>query len=243
MLITEEDRRRLLPLAVVIRVLLWGQLLARVPMMIMHPPPAPSAGGSAPGGYYPPPRRDYYGPGPGSYGPPPPRRDYYGAPRRDFYGGAPQGNGYYRSGSSSFGNSSYYAPPPPPPPMRRPARPVYRGTDEERARSTTLYVGNLPYSFVQVDVEDLFGRFGRIAKITLPMDRYTGRNRGFAFVEYEVRKDADDAFAKYDGYMLEGRALRLDWDVAGERRSNPAPAPPSAAGYDRPRSPRSPPRY
>lgn len=144
----------------------------------------------------------------------PPMMDYY---RRDYYG----------------------APPPPPQMMmRRPPRPVYRGTDEERSRSMTLFVGNLPYSMIEPDIDAIFARFGKLRKITLPMDRFTGRNRGFAFVEFEERRDAEDAFAKYNETSLEGRRLRLDWDVSGERRSvvngGPGPQQPPTMMDDRP---------
>lgn len=95
---------------------------------------------------------------------------------------------------------------------------IVRGTEEERSRSTTIYVGNLPYSFFERDVADLFERYGRLRKVTIPMDRYTGRNRGFAFIEYEDRRDAEDAFHKYHDYPIEGRRLRCDWDVGMEKK-------------------------
>lgn len=93
-----------------------------------------------------------------------------------------------------------------------------RGSDEERARSTTLFIGNLPYTFEDRDLAGLLERFGRIRQISVPWDRVTRRNRGFAFVEFEQRLDAEDAFYKYNGYSIDGRALRLDWDVGMERK-------------------------
>lgn len=95
---------------------------------------------------------------------------------------------------------------------------LYRGTEDERARSTTVYVGNIPYSFIERDVSEMFERYGRIRKITVPMDRFTRRNKGFAFVEYEDRRDAEDAFHKYNDYQIEGRRLRCDWDVGMEKK-------------------------
>lgn len=94
----------------------------------------------------------------------------------------------------------------------------YRGTEDERARSTTVYVGNIPYSFIERDVSELFERYGRIRKVTVPMDRFTRRNRGFAFVEFEDRRDAEDAFHKFNDYQIEGRRLRCDWDVGMDRK-------------------------
>ena len=80
-------------------------------------------------------------------------------------------------------------------------------------RTCSIFVGNIPYSFEERDVVNLFERFGRLRQVSVPMDRYTRRNRGFAFVEFEQRPDAEDAFNKYNGYDMEGRKLRLDWDI------------------------------
>ncbi|CAG8486713.1 6338_t:CDS:2 [Paraglomus brasilianum] len=87
------------------------------------------------------------------------------------------------------------------------------GSDKERRDSTTLYVGNLPYNFREQDVADMFERYGRLRKVTVQIDHYTGRNKGFAFVEFEDRRDAEDAFDKYNGFTVEGRRLKLDWDI------------------------------
>lgn len=102
-----------------------------------------------------------------------------------------------------------------PPPARHTRRPreVIRGSEEERARTSSIFVGNLPYSFEERDVVNLFERFGRLRQVSVPIDRYTRRNRGFAFIEFEQRADAEDAFNKYNGYEMEGRKMRLDWDI------------------------------
>jgi hypothetical protein len=101
---------------------------------------------------------------------------------------------------------------------RRPVRSVHRGTEEERSRSTTLYLGNLPFSYTERDVSALMERFGRVRKITVPIDSIRRHNRGFSFVEFEARPDAEAALTKYQGHVLEGRALRVDWDVGSERK-------------------------
>lgn len=61
---------------------------------------------------------------------------------------------------------------------KRAPAPVYRGTEEERARSTTLFVGNIPYGFEERDVMGLFERFGRLRLVYVPIDRFTRRNKG-----------------------------------------------------------------
>ncbi|KAF9126148.1 hypothetical protein BGW39_006833 [Mortierella sp. 14UC] len=115
------------------------------------------------------------------------------------YGGGYRG-GYDRGG---YGR-------PRSPPRRRT---VNRGNEEDRLASKTLYIGNIPYSFREPEVEEMFKKFGTIVKITVVLDQYTGRNKGFAFVEYEDRKNAEEAMEKYNGFDVEGRRLKLDWDI------------------------------
>lgn len=65
---------------------------------------------------------------------------------------------------------------------RRAPAPVYRGTEEERARSTTLFIGNIPYGFEERDVAGLFERFGRLRQVYVPLDRFTRRNKGYHYL-------------------------------------------------------------
>lgn len=157
------------------------------------PPPPPPAGGSIqmPGDYGrmmrspPPPPGRYHSPSPArryrSRSPPPPHQygggDRYRSrsPPPPHYDGG-YGGGRYRSRSpprryAGGGGSGYEQ-------RRRPPAPVYRGTDEERARSTTLFVGNIPYGFDDRDVAGLFERFGRLRQVHVPIDRFTRRNKG-----------------------------------------------------------------
>lgn len=107
------------------------------------------------------------------------------------------------------------------PPRER--RPVNRGTEEERANSKTLFIGNLPFHFEERDVAHLMERFGPVRKITIPQERFARKNRGFCFVEFEERRDAEDAMQKYQNYAVEGRELRVDWDVGSERKFGSRP--------------------
>ncbi|CAG8521525.1 15025_t:CDS:10, partial [Cetraspora pellucida] len=145
------------------------------------------------------------------------REDRYA--REDRYDrGYPRGGGYReeRGYRDNFYGSERRGPP-------RRSKPIDRGSEKERRDSTTLYVGNLPYAFREQDVADMFERYGRLRKVTVQLDHYTGRNKGidwkcywmfsFAFVEFEDRRDAEDAFDKYNGTNVEGRRLKLDWDI------------------------------
>ncbi len=76
--------------------------------------------------------------------------------------------------------------------------------------SKKIYVGNLPFSSTQEDLEALFGRHGTVASVNVINDRETGRPRGFAFVEMESASDADDAIRALDGSNLGGRDIRVN---------------------------------
>ncbi|KAI8588858.1 hypothetical protein BDZ88DRAFT_170602 [Geranomyces variabilis] len=111
------------------------------------------------------------------------------------------------------------------PPRRR--HEITKASEELRKTSTCLYVGNLPYSFREEDVSELFDRYGRLRNVSVPQDRLTGRNKGFAFVTFEDRRDAEDAKHKYDQSTVEGRRLRIDWDVGRDLKGlDNAPRPP-----------------
>jgi RNA recognition motif-containing protein len=62
-----------------------------------------------------------------------------------------------------------------------------------------LYVGNLPYDVTADDLRQLFGKVGTVEDVHLPLDRQTGRPRGFAFVEMANDEQAKTAIHRYDG--------------------------------------------
>lgn len=69
-----------------------------------------------------------------------------------------------------------------------------------------LYVGNLPYSMTDSELEGLFADFGQVSSAKVIMDRETGRSRGFGFVEMED-EGGREAIEKMHGQDCEGRAL------------------------------------
>jgi RNA recognition motif-containing protein len=73
-----------------------------------------------------------------------------------------------------------------------------------------LFVGNLSFQTTREQLTELFGSVGRLVEVFLPTDRDTGRPRGFGFVEYETEADAQEAIRKFNGYELDGRALRVN---------------------------------
>jgi len=92
------------------------------------------------------------------------------------------------------------------------------GNERDRRDSTTLFVGNLPYDFRERDVGEIFDRCGRIRNIKVGMNHRTGESKGYCFVDFENRRDAEDAYDRYQGYDIEGRRLRIDWDVGFDKK-------------------------
>ena len=76
--------------------------------------------------------------------------------------------------------------------------------------SAKVFVGNLDFNTTKDEVQSLFSQIGEIKDVFLPMDRESGRPRGFAFVEFASDEDAAKAIEKFNGYELGGRALRVN---------------------------------
>ncbi len=72
-----------------------------------------------------------------------------------------------------------------------------------------LYVGNLPFSATESEVNDLFSQHGAVHSVALINDRETGRPRGFGFVEMDDDA-ADAAMSNLNGYNMGGRDLRVN---------------------------------
>jgi cold-inducible RNA-binding protein len=85
--------------------------------------------------------------------------------------------------------------------------------------SVRLYVGNLPFSVSEQDLEDLFSRSGQVESTNIVTDRDTGRSRGFAFVEMDSREAADAAIEALNGFELAGRALTVNEARPKENRA------------------------
>lgn len=70
-----------------------------------------------------------------------------------------------------------------------------------------LYVGNLPYSMNDQELNDLFSQVGEVQSARVMNDRETGRSRGFGFVEMKNEDEGRDAIEKLNGTDCDGRAL------------------------------------
>ena len=95
-------------------------------------------------------------------------------------------------------------------------------------------MGNLPYQATEDDLRTHFAQVGNPTQIVRPLDRETGRARGFAFVEYAERKEAEEAIKKFDGQLFMGRPLAVSEARAREDRG-PGGPPRPGGGYGAPR--------
>ncbi len=73
-----------------------------------------------------------------------------------------------------------------------------------------LFVGGLPYTITDAQLQDMFAPFGAIVSCSVITDRMTGRSKGFGFVEMEDDKAAEEAIAKLNGTELEGRKIAVN---------------------------------
>jgi len=89
---------------------------------------------------------------------------------------------------------------------------AFRRPPRDIDRMTSLRVGNLPFSATAEDMPPLFEKFGDIGDIYFPLERGTGRSRGFAFVRYYDKRDAEDAVDSLNGRTYDGRDLRITLD-------------------------------
>lgn len=87
-----------------------------------------------------------------------------------------------------------------------------------------LYVGNLPYSVRDSDLEQAFGQFGAVTSAKVMMERETGRSKGFGFVEMGSDAEAQAAISGMNGQPLGGRSV-----VVNEAR--PMEARPRTGGF------------
>lgn len=94
-----------------------------------------------------------------------------------------------------------------------------------------LFVGNMPYGATEADLRSHFATVGQPSQIVIPVDRETGRPRGFAFVEYLDREMAEAAISRFNQQPFMGRSLSVS--EARPREERPAGGfsrPPGAGG-------------
>jgi len=87
-----------------------------------------------------------------------------------------------------------------------------------------LFVGNLPYDATEAEVKEFFSAAGTVSYVHLPVDRETNRPRGFAFVEYADRAQAEDAIRRFNNQPFKDRPLVVN-EARARGEAGPAPRP------------------
>jgi cold-inducible RNA-binding protein len=91
-----------------------------------------------------------------------------------------------------------------------------------------LFIGNLPYSASEADLRAHFAPVAEPSHVAMPVDRETGRPRGFAFVEFVDRAKAEEVIRKFDAQPFQGRPLAVS--EARAREDRPL-RPPGSGGF------------
>jgi len=84
---------------------------------------------------------------------------------------------------------------------------------------TKLYVGGLPYSTTEQQLQDLFSQHGSVASAKVITDRYTGQSRGFGFVEMATSEEAQKAITALNGTQMDGRPITVNEAKPQEKRA------------------------
>jgi len=82
-----------------------------------------------------------------------------------------------------------------------------------------LFVGNLSYQTMENDLQDYFAQAGVVSSVNLMLDKFTGKSRGFAFIEYADPAEATKAVEMFHGKEFQGRALTVN--IARPREDRP----------------------
>jgi RNA recognition motif-containing protein len=91
--------------------------------------------------------------------------------------------------------------------------------------NSRLFVGNLSYQTLERDLQDHFSAAGVVTNVNLMLDKFTGKSRGFAFVEFSTPEEANKAVEMFHGKDLGGRALTVNIARPREER------PPGGGGF------------
>jgi len=86
-------------------------------------------------------------------------------------------------------------------------------------KDTRLFIGNLSYNTTEDDLRNCFAGAGTVSSVNLMMDKFTGKSRGFAFVEMASAAEAAKAIELFHGKLLQERALTVN--IARPREERP----------------------
>jgi RNA recognition motif-containing protein len=80
----------------------------------------------------------------------------------------------------------------------------------EETMSVKIYVGNLPHTMTEEELQTIFTEAGEVISVKIITDRHTGQPRGFGFVEMATKADGQKAISTINGRDVEGRTLKVN---------------------------------
>ena len=94
-----------------------------------------------------------------------------------------------------------------------------------------LFVGSLPFSATQSQIEELFSQVGKVSSVSLITDKFSGQSKGFAFVEMSTDQESDEAITKFNNYEMDGRKIVVN--VARPKEDRPQGGNRGGGGFSR----------
>lgn len=82
-----------------------------------------------------------------------------------------------------------------------------------------IYIGNLSYNVTEDNLKAMFETFGEIESVKVITDRFTGRSKGFGFIEMPSNSEADQAIKALNGKFIEGRNIKVNQANPGGKKS------------------------
>jgi RNA recognition motif-containing protein len=81
-----------------------------------------------------------------------------------------------------------------------------------------MYVGNLPFGVTEEELKTVFSEFGTVESVNIITDKFSGRSKGFGFVEMPDNSEADKAIKALNGTDLKGRSIKVNQAKPREER-------------------------
>ncbi len=83
-----------------------------------------------------------------------------------------------------------------------------------------LFVGNLSFKVTETELQEVFSQAGAVVSVSIPTDKYTGKKRGFGFVEMSSQEEAEQAIKALNGRALAGREMSVNLARPKEKSSD-----------------------
>jgi RNA recognition motif-containing protein len=109
---------------------------------------------------------------------------------------------------------------------------IRKARKEPSKMATRIYVGGLPYSTTEQELNTLFSSHGTVASANVITDKYTGQAKGFGFVEMSTDAESQAAIRTLNGTMLGGRTLTVNEAKPREERSSGGGGNRNGGGHD-----------